>query len=250
MERRVVGEAPVVLQPHRAARRHRRRVGTDRRRRRPGASRTAARRERARGSASGRGRRGVGGALLLGRHVSGGGHVGHRVLVLEALLRLLERRGHVEDGRARLDGDDAPGGERAAVADAVDLVDDGLASRRRGAGNRRAASAPARSRRHRLHGGGERLAEDLTAEDGAPAEILALAAEEVLFDLRTRAASRARRALWTWTGGDHSSVRRRRGHGSSPCRRNTTNFRIGDERHEDEERAEEAHDFGERRETR
>ena len=57
---------------------------------------------------------------------SGGGTSRHRVLVLEALLVLLERRGHVEDGGARLDRDDPPRGERAAVADAVDLVDDGL----------------------------------------------------------------------------------------------------------------------------
>ena len=40
--------------------------------------------------------------------------------------------------------------------------------------------------RHRLHRGGERLPEDLAAEDGAPAEVLALAAEEVLFDALER----------------------------------------------------------------
>ena len=38
-------------------------------------------------------------------------------------------------------------------------------------------------RGHRLHGGGQRLAEDLATEDGAPAEVLTLTTEEVLFDL-------------------------------------------------------------------
>ena len=40
--------------------------------------------------------------------------------------------------------------------------------------------------RHRLHRRRERLTEDLPAEDRAPAEILALAAEQVLFDLLER----------------------------------------------------------------
>ena len=44
--------------------------------------------------------------------------------MLEALLGHLEARLQVEDGLAVLDGHDAPGGERAAVADPVDLVED------------------------------------------------------------------------------------------------------------------------------
>ena len=46
--------------------------------------------------------------------------------MLEAVFRLLERHGHVEDGLAVLDGDDAARRERATVADAIDVVDDGL----------------------------------------------------------------------------------------------------------------------------
>ena len=49
----------------------------------------------------------------------------------------------VEDRLAALDGDHAPRRERAAVADAVDVVDDGLASRRPTGGSTRAASARA-----------------------------------------------------------------------------------------------------------
>jgi hypothetical protein len=37
-------------------------------------------------------------------------------------------------------------------------------------------------RRYSLDGGGERLPEDLTAKDGAPTEVLALPAEQVLLD--------------------------------------------------------------------
>jgi hypothetical protein len=46
--------------------------------------------------------------------------------VLGTRLLRLERRGQVEDGVAVLDGDDATGGEGAAVTDAVHLVEDRL----------------------------------------------------------------------------------------------------------------------------
>ena len=56
----------------------------------------------------------------------GVGDVGHRHLVDEgAFLVDVERRRQVEDGLAVLDGHHPPGRERAAVADAVDLVEDG-----------------------------------------------------------------------------------------------------------------------------
>ena len=54
----------------------------------------------------------------------GRGDVGHRVGVVGALLGHVERRRHVEDRLAVLDRDDPPGGEAAAVADAVDVEDD------------------------------------------------------------------------------------------------------------------------------
>ncbi len=41
-------------------------------------------------------------------------------------------------------------------------------------------------RRDRVHGRGERLAEDLATEDRPPPEVLALAAEQVLFDALER----------------------------------------------------------------
>ena len=53
------------------------------------------------------------------------GDVGrHRLLVVEARLGAVEPGLQVEDGLAVLDGDDPPGGEAPAVADAVDLVED------------------------------------------------------------------------------------------------------------------------------
>ena len=56
--------------------------------------------------------------------VSGSGTSGIGCLVLEALLGHLEAGLQVEDGLAVLDGDHTSGGEGAAVADAVDLVED------------------------------------------------------------------------------------------------------------------------------
>ena len=53
--------------------------------------------------------------------------------MLEAVLVLLKRGRQVEDRLAALDGDDPPRGERAAVADAIDVVDDRLRHVARGA---------------------------------------------------------------------------------------------------------------------
>ena len=50
----------------------------------------------------------------------GVGHIGHGRLVVEGTFLVdVERRRHVEDGLAVLDGDHPTGGERAAIADAV-----------------------------------------------------------------------------------------------------------------------------------
>ena len=54
----------------------------------------------------------------------GVGDLGHGELVLEAHLVVVERGRHVEDGPPVLNGHDPPGGERPAVADPVDLVED------------------------------------------------------------------------------------------------------------------------------
>ena len=56
--------------------------------------------------------RSIGGPAVLGR-----GHVGHRVLVLEALLGDLEVGRHDEDRPAVLAGRDPAGGEATALAD-------------------------------------------------------------------------------------------------------------------------------------
>ncbi len=98
-------------------------------------------------------------------------------LVLEALFRLLERRGHAEDGTPALDRHHAPSREAGAVADAVHVVDDGST---RVAGTQEVTV----KRVHRaavgdgLLRGGQRLSQHLPAEDVAPAEILALAAKQ------------------------------------------------------------------------
>ena len=62
--------------------------------------------------------------LVHRRQRLGIGRVGHRVLVLRARLGDVERRRQVEDRLAVLDRDHTPRREAAAVADAVDVVDD------------------------------------------------------------------------------------------------------------------------------
>ena len=121
------------------------------------------------------------GPLLLGGERLGRRRLGHRVLVLEARLVDLEGRREVEDRLAALDGDDAPRRERAAVADAVDVVDDRL-SHVAGAKEVGVERVHVALGRDRLHRGGERLTEHLAAEHRSPPEVLALAAEEVLLD--------------------------------------------------------------------
>ena len=67
---------------------------------------------------------------------------GHRVEVLEALLDLVEGARQVEDHLAALPGDHPPGGERAAVANRLDVVDDRDVGPARAQEVARAASAP------------------------------------------------------------------------------------------------------------
>lgn len=87
----------------------------------------------------------------------------------------------MEDRLAMLDGDHAPRGEARAVADAVDVVDDG-----RGLVARAQEVAVQRMRRmpvDRAGRGHQRLPEHLAAEDGGRADVGAGAAKQVLLEL-------------------------------------------------------------------
>ena len=111
------------------------------------------------------------------RQLLGWRDLGHGELVLEPLFGVVERGLQVEDGTPVLNGHHAPGREGAAVADAVDLVED-----------RHGGVAGAQEVRvQRVHppvlhgspGRHQRLAGDLTAEDalallvelGAPEDV-------------------------------------------------------------------------------
>ena len=113
------------------------------------------------------------------RQVLGRRHVRHGVLVVEARLRLVERHAHDEHGAAVLGGRDAPRGEAAAVAHALDAVDDrprqvaGLQE----IGVQRMGDALGR---HRAHGRHQRLAQRLPAEHALPGLLRAAAAKQVI----------------------------------------------------------------------
>ncbi len=106
----------------------------------------------------------------------------HRKLVLEAGFIDLERGFERKDGRAMLDGDHAAGGEGAAVADAVDLVDDrhpDVAGPHEIAMQR--MYMPIRlDRTLRSH---QRLRDRLAAEDALPVGLGAATSEQVVFQL-------------------------------------------------------------------
>ena len=107
-------------------------------------------------------------------------HVRHVGLVFEAFFGLLKRGGQVEDRPPVLDGDDAPGREAAAVARAVNLVDDrlGHVTAAQEIRVQRMGDAPV----HGVLCGGQRLAQHLSTEHlGAP-DVPAVAAEDVVLD--------------------------------------------------------------------
>ncbi|MCY1338606.1 hypothetical protein D9M69_244680 [compost metagenome] len=117
----------------------------------------------------------------LARQVLRPRHLGHGQLMLEAFFVLLEGRAAGEDLLALLDRGDAAGAEAAAIAHPVHRVD------HRQAGVARTQEVAVEGmhvalRLHRLAGGRKGLAEHLAAEQLAEAQVLADAAEQVLFD--------------------------------------------------------------------
>jgi hypothetical protein len=123
----------------------------------------------------------VGEALGEGGHRLGRGCRRHRGLVLEPGLRHLERGGQVEDGPAVLDGHHPPRGERPAVSDAVDLVED---RHRRVAGAQEVGvqrvDGPVGG--HRAGGGDEGLTGHLPSEHALAVLVGAHAPEDVHLD--------------------------------------------------------------------
>ena len=118
----------------------------------------------------------------LGSETFGAGHGGRRILVIKPRLVDLKRGGHVENRPALLDGHDPAGGEALAVPDAIDVVNDRLIDISGPEKIGMQAVGPA-LRRHGLVGGRQRLPQHLSAVDVAEAQILALAAKDVLLDL-------------------------------------------------------------------
>ena len=159
--------------------------------------------------------------LGVGRHAGrevgqrlGVGHLGHRRLVLEALLGHLEARLQVEDGLAVLDGHHAAGGERAAVADAVDLVEDrhGGVTGPQEVGVER-VHRPARL--HRAGGGHEGLARHLAAEHPL-AVLVGRQPRKMLTSIGSRSSSFTRASTASW---DMAAILAYRGvgYGPAPC---------------------------------
>ncbi len=115
----------------------------------------------------------------------GGGHVGHLDLMLEPGLHHLKGRREVEDRAAFLDHHHPTGGERAALPDPIDVVDD-RELRVSGAEEvgveavHRAVVGDGLRRR------GEGPAEDQPPEHSTPPEILALPPEQVHLDALER----------------------------------------------------------------
>ncbi len=122
-----------------------------------------------------------------GLDVLGLGHFRHRQLVLAAVLLLLERGGEEQDRLAVLDRGHAPHREAAAVAGAVDHVDD---RRLDIAGAQEVAVQRMRRARfcgiHRRLCRRQRLAQHLAAEHVLGADITALAAEQVVLQALER----------------------------------------------------------------
>ena len=122
---------------------------------------------------------------------SGAGHVGHRVLVVQAVLGRLEARRHVEDRLALLHRDDAAGGEAAPFEIAHDAEDDReiLVARPHEIGVERVRDLGRFGRSLRRL---QRLRDHLPAEHAADAAGLAGAAIEIGVDLLDRQIDQAR----------------------------------------------------------
>ncbi len=116
----------------------------------------------------------------MGRLV-GRGHIRHLGLVDEPGAFVdVERALQVEDGPAVLDGDDTAGREGTAVADAVDLIEDG---RRRVAWAQEVrVQGMDAAQLDRPPGGHEGLGGDLAAEDAKSRLVEVLAPEDVHLD--------------------------------------------------------------------
>src|SRR6476660_9499266 len=107
-------------------------------------------------------------------------HLRHLHLMREAFLDLMEGSAHGEDRLAMLDRNHAAGGKAAAIADAVDIVDD----------RHRRIPGPEEIGVERMSvtvldgatGGDQRLADHLAAEDTLPAHLRAHAAKQVLLE--------------------------------------------------------------------
>src|SRR5208282_3319627 len=110
-------------------------------------------------------------------------HIGHLELMRESFLRDVERHRHGEDRAAVLDRDHAPRGEALAVADAVDLIDNGhfgiAAEQEIGVQRMR---RPGRHVLDRAAGRDQRLADDLPAEHPLPARLRRAAAKKIQFE--------------------------------------------------------------------
>ncbi|CAN1723545.1 protein of unknown function [Hyphomicrobium sp. 1Nfss2.1] len=109
------------------------------------------------------------------------GQIGHRGLVLETRLGLVKRAAHREDGAAVLNRLNPPGGEAAAVADALDIVEDWT----RGIAGEQEVAVQGVHQPAGLYGacrGHQRLPEHLPPEDTLPALYAARAEEEVVLD--------------------------------------------------------------------
>src|SRR3954468_6300042 len=102
--------------------------------------------------------------------------------MLDAGLGNLERHRAIEDRLAVLDRDDAAHRETRSVARALDVVDDRLGDIAR-AQEIRMQRMRAALRIARLLRGRQRLAEHLPAEYPMRADVAALAAEEIVFEL-------------------------------------------------------------------
>ena len=106
--------------------------------------------------------------------------IGHPSLMVESILGGLERNRHVEDRLAVLLGNDPPRGERASVANPVDVIDHwyrGVAFAQKVAMQRmRDATLDGSARRY------QRLRSDEAAEDSRPAVVGAESAKEIVIE--------------------------------------------------------------------